>query len=100
MEIDEVHSGRIKLTPLVGWPRDDVMAFVERHHVPVNRLHDQGYPSVGCAPCTRAIQPGEDERAGRWWWENDDKKECGLHIAPDGKIVPRNLAEGDSQWAV
>ena len=58
VEIDEVHGGRIKLTPLVRWTREDVMAYVERNHVPVNRLHDQGYPSVGCVPCTRSIQPG------------------------------------------
>lgn len=85
VEIDEAHGGRIKLNPLAGWSREDVMAYVERNHVPVNRLHDQGYPSVGCVPCTRSIQPGEDERAGRWWWENADQRECGIHVAYEEK---------------
>ena len=85
VEIDEVHGGRIKLNPLVRWTREDVMAYVERNHVPVNRLHDQGYPSVGCVPCTRSIQPGEDERAGRWWWENADQRECGIHVGYEEK---------------
>ena len=85
VEIDEVHGGRIKLNPLVRWTREDVMAYVERNHVPVNRLHDQGYPSVGCVPCTRSIQPGEDERAGRWWWENADERECGIHVGYEEK---------------
>lgn len=85
VEIDEVHGGRIKLNPLVRWTREDVMAYVERHHVPVNRLHDQGYPSVGCVPCTRSIQPGEDERAGRWWWESADQRECGIHVGYEEK---------------
>jgi phosphoadenosine phosphosulfate reductase len=85
VEIDEVHGGRIKLNPLVRWTREDVMAYVDRNHVPVNRLHDQGYPSVGCVPCTRSVQPGEDERAGRWWWENADQRECGIHIGYEEK---------------
>jgi thioredoxin-dependent adenylylsulfate APS reductase len=85
VEIDEVHGGRIKLNPLVRWTREDVMAYVERNHVPVNRLHDQGYPSVGCVPCTRSIQPGEDERAGRWWWETADQRECGIHVGYEEK---------------
>ena len=91
----------LKASPVADWSRDDIVAATEAGGVPVNALHAQGFPSIGCAPCTRAIQPGEDERAGRWWWEQDDKKECGLHLAPDGKIVPRGAAnEGDSQWAV
>jgi thioredoxin-dependent adenylylsulfate APS reductase len=85
VEVDTVHGGRIKLNPLVRWTREDVMAYVERNHVPVNRLHDQGYPSVGCVPCTRSIQPGEDERAGRWWWENADERECGIHVGYEEK---------------
>ena len=79
VELDHVHGGRIKLNPLASWTRDDVHAYVREHHVPVNALHAQGYPSVGCAPCSRAIQPGEDERAGRWWWENAESRECGIH---------------------
>lgn len=79
VEIDDVHGGRIKLNPLVTWTRDDVRKYVREHHVPVNALHAEGYPSVGCAPCSRAIEEGEDERAGRWWWENADSRECGIH---------------------
>lgn len=80
VEIDDVHGGRIKLNPLATWTREDVTKYVHEHNVPVNALHREGYPSVGCAPCTRAIEPGEDERAGRWWWENDDSRECGMHV--------------------
>lgn len=85
VEVDAVHGGRIKLNPLVTWTREQVLEYAERFHVPVNRLHDQGYPSVGCVPCTRSIQPGEDERAGRWWWENEDQRECGIHVAYEEK---------------
>jgi phosphoadenosine phosphosulfate reductase len=79
VEIDELHGGRLKLNPLVGWTKTDVWSYVEQHHVPVNALHAKGFPSVGCLPCTRAVQPGEDERAGRWWWENTETRECGIH---------------------
>jgi thioredoxin-dependent adenylylsulfate APS reductase len=79
VEIDEVHGGRIKLNPLVTWSRADVEHYVRKHRIPQNELNSQGYPSVGCAPCTRAIRPGEDERAGRWWWENAETRECGIH---------------------
>jgi phosphoadenosine phosphosulfate reductase len=85
VEVDEVHGGRIKLNPLVRWSRADVIDYVERHHVPINALHAQGYPTVGCAPCTRSIQPGEDERAGRWWWEAADTRECGIHVGYEEK---------------
>jgi phosphoadenosine phosphosulfate reductase len=81
VEIDEVHDGRIKLNPLAGWTKDDVWAYVRKHAVPVNALHAQGYPSVGCAPCSRAIREGEDERAGRWWWERPENRECGIHTS-------------------
>ena len=69
-----------KLAPLFDWTREAVAAECERLGVPVNTLYAQGYPSIGCEPCTRAVQPGEEERAGRWWWERDDTKECGLHM--------------------
>ncbi len=72
----------IKLSPLHDWSREEVVAFVEANEVPVNALHADGFLSIGCQPCTRAVQPGEDERAGRWWWENPDSKECGLHPSP------------------
>jgi len=77
----------IKASPLFDWTRAEVVAFTETEKVPVNPLHAQGFLSIGCAPCTRAIQPGEDERAGRWWWENDEAKECGLHVDASGKLV-------------
>jgi phosphoadenosine phosphosulfate reductase len=76
----------VKVNPLVDWSHEDVWGYIREHNVPYNALHDRGYPSIGCAPCTRAIQPGEHERAGRWWWENPDSKECGLHVSPESKV--------------
>jgi phosphoadenosine phosphosulfate reductase len=73
--------GLIKLAPLFDWSRDEVAAECARLEVPVNALHAEGYPSIGCEPCTRAVQAGEEERAGRWWWEVGEAKECGLHMA-------------------
>lgn len=70
----------LKINPLADWSLDDINAYVEAQAVPINPLHARGYPSIGCEPCTRAIKPGEPERAGRWWWENDEKRECGLHV--------------------
>jgi len=83
VEIDRAHGGIVKVNPLVDWTSDEVWHYVRTHGVPVNRLHAEGYPSVGCAPCTRAIQPGEDPRAGRWWWENPETKECGIHVGEE-----------------
>jgi phosphoadenosine phosphosulfate reductase len=80
VEVDDVHGGILKLNPLIDWSTDDVWAYIRAHQVPCNALHDRGYPSIGCAPCTRAVQPGQDIRAGRWWWENPETKECGLHV--------------------
>lgn len=74
--------GVIKINPLYDWTRARVVEFTRQHGVPVNALHEQGFLSIGCAPCTRAIEPGEPERAGRWWWETEGKTECGLHAAP------------------
>lgn len=71
----------IKINPLADWDIDAIKAHVAAENLPVNPLHARGYPSIGCEPCTRAIKPGEPERAGRWWWENDEKRECGLHVA-------------------
>jgi phosphoadenosine phosphosulfate reductase len=70
-----------KFNPLIEWSEKEIWAYIDLHHVPYNQLHDRFYPSIGCAPCTRAITPGEDVRAGRWWWENPETKECGLHKA-------------------
>ena len=80
VELDADHGNIVKINPLVDWSRGDVWNYIHAHSVPFNRLHRQGYPSIGCAPCTRAVQPGEDSRAGRWWWENPETKECGLHV--------------------
>lgn len=80
LEIDEARDGLVKVNPIADWTHKDVMAYIEEHNVPTNRLHAQGYPSVGCAPCSRAIGPGDDARAGRWWWESPDTKECGIHV--------------------
>lgn len=73
----------LKVNPLADWSEQDVWDYVAARDVPVNALHAQGYPSIGCAPCTRAVAPGEDVRAGRWWWEQADAKECGLHVHAD-----------------
>lgn len=72
-------NGLVKVNPLINWSERDVWEYINQHSVPVNPLHKKGFPSIGCQPCTRAIEPGEDIRAGRWWWENPDTKECGLH---------------------
>jgi phosphoadenosine phosphosulfate reductase len=79
IETDVAHSGIIKINPLADWTLEQVRLYVREHNLPYNRLYDQGYASIGCAPCTRAIAPGEEQRAGRWWWENPEHKECGLH---------------------
>jgi phosphoadenosine phosphosulfate reductase len=78
IEWDESH-GLVKINPLADWTETQVWDYIRQHEVPYNALHDQGYPSIGCAPCTRAVAPGEDVRAGRWWWETPEHKECGLH---------------------
>lgn len=69
----------IKVNPLINWSEDDVWNYIKQNNVPYNKLHDQGYPSIGCAPCTRPVEKGQDIRSGRWWWENPEHKECGLH---------------------
>ncbi len=79
VEVDEAHRGMVKINPLANWDRDQVLAYAEEHGVPLHPLHREGYPSIGCEPCTRAVKPGEHERAGRWWWEDPTHKECGLH---------------------
>lgn len=78
--------GLYKVNPLANWTEQEVWDYIIEHQIPYNALHDRGYPSIGCAPCTRAVKPGEDIRAGRWWWENPEHKECGLHLK-DGKLV-------------
>jgi phosphoadenosine phosphosulfate reductase len=78
VEWDEA-NGIIKINPLLQWSESDVWDYIRRNNIPYNALHDRGFPSIGCQPCTRAVAPGEDIRAGRWWWENPEHKECGLH---------------------
>ena len=85
-EFDAVH-GIEKFNPLAAWGEAEVWHYLGEHSVPYNRLYDQGYRSIGCAPCTRPAQPGEELRAGRWWWEQPETKECGLHVAADGRLV-------------
>jgi len=79
VERDWLNNGILKINPLLNWSEEQVAAYTEERRLPKNRLYSQGYRSIGCAPCTRAVQPGEDARAGRWWWENPENKECGLH---------------------
>lgn len=79
LETDAGHGGILKINPLIYWTEEEVWEYAKRERIPVNRLHRTGYPSIGCAPCTRAVRPGESSRAGRWWWEDPDHKECGLH---------------------
>ena len=85
LQIQEFDAGNglEKFNPIADWTFDDVKQYIAQYNVPYNPLHDKGYPSIGCEPCTRAIKPDEDIRAGRWWWESKDSKECGLHITVD-----------------
>jgi phosphoadenosine phosphosulfate reductase len=83
---DAAH-GLLKINPLLDWTREALLGWLAERDVPVNELHARGFPSIGCAPCTRAVAPGEDERAGRWWWERGSPRECGLHLSPEGRLV-------------
>jgi len=80
LEIDEKYNGIVKINPLIDWTWDQVWDYIKKNNVPCHKLLDKGYPSIGCEPCTRAIKPDEDHRAGRWWWESNEHKECGLHM--------------------
>lgn len=84
IEIDPQHNGIIKVNPIIEWTWEQTWDYIKSNNIPYNKLHDKGYPSIGCEPCTRAIKSGEPLRAGRWWWETDPQKECGLH-AEHGK---------------
>lgn len=83
----DADNGLQKINPLLDWTNAEVWAYLKSYNVPYNALHDHFYPSIGCAPCTRAVTPGEDIRAGRWWWENPENKECGLHVSQALKRV-------------
>ena len=85
LQIDHTHGGIVKLNPIAEWTREQVAEYVRAHNVPINRLHAKGYPSVGCEPCSRAVRPGEDLRAGRWWWESSESRECGIHFGGEGQ---------------
>lgn len=78
IEWDSMHN-LVKINPLINWTEGDVKDFIKQNNIPYNKLHDCGFPSIGCKPCTRAVKEGEDIRSGRWWWENPEQKECGLH---------------------
>lgn len=88
LEVDDAHGGLLKINPLAEWTEAQVWQYAREHALPVNALHARGYPSIGCAPCTRAVAPGEDLRAGRWWWEAPEHKECGLHARPGRHPLP------------
>jgi phosphoadenosine phosphosulfate reductase len=79
VELDAEHGGLAKVNPLIAWTAEQTRAYANDKRVPIHPLHDRGYPSIGCAPCTRAVAPGDSPRAGRWWWEDPENKECGLH---------------------
>ena len=78
-------DGRLKLSPLAAWTRDEVWRYIHENDVPVHPLYAEGYQTIGCGPCTRAVAAGENERSGRWWWEDSEVKECGLHFSPNGR---------------
>ena len=88
LKVEET-GGRWKLSPLADWSKDQVEEYLRAHNVPRHPLYAKGYTSIGCAPCTRATREGEDERAGRWWWEQEAAKECGIHFSPDGRVERR-----------
>jgi phosphoadenosine phosphosulfate reductase len=79
IERDDLNGGILKINPLINWSEEQLLSYTEEQRLPKNRLYSQGYRSIGCAPCTRAVREGEDSRSGRWWWENPENKECGLH---------------------
>jgi adenylyl-sulfate kinase len=95
----ERQGERIKLNPLADWTSQQVEDYIRQNHVPVHPLYERGYTSIGCAPCTRAVEAGESERAGRWWWEEDAKKECGIHFGADGTVRREAVAEAQEEEA-
>ena len=92
---DPSRPGVWKIAPLADWTSDRVWAYIRENDLPYNALHDRGFASIGCAPCTRAVEPGEDERAGRWWWERPEERECGIHFDPrSGRMVRNAIGAG------
>ena len=90
----DAQNGLQKLSPLLDWTEEQIWSYIRARQLPFNSLHEKGYPSIGCAPCSRAIMPGEDQRAGRWWWEQPEQRECGLH--PTSRTAARVVASGAS----
>lgn len=84
--VDEEHGGIVKLSPLADWTREQVFEYATQHDVPLHPLYKKDYPSIGCQPCTRPVRPGENARSGRWWWEDDVEKECGMHFSTTGRL--------------
>jgi phosphoadenosine phosphosulfate reductase len=95
IEVDHLHNNIVKVNPLADWTSEAVWTYIHKNNIPYNKLHDRGYPSIGCEPCTRAVLPNEDPRSGRWWWENTEHKECGLHwdSAMRDKKIGKNKIE-------
>jgi phosphoadenosine phosphosulfate reductase len=93
IELDSTHNNIVKINPLAGWQEQDIWDYISANHLPYNALHDRGYRSIGCACCTRPTNPGEDIRAGRWWWERGAKKECGLHTRSLAEIADRDAVQ-------
>ncbi len=97
VELDQAHGGIVKLNPLADWTRERALEHARANHLPMHPLYEQGYTSIGCAPCTRAPLQGEGERAGRWWWEADEDRECGLHQLSPSMRLDAALAELDAE---
>ena len=97
-KVERGADGRVKICPLADWSAPRVEEYLARHEVPMHPLYARVYTSIGCAPCTRAVEPGESERAGRWWWEQDAKKECGIHFAADGSVERGIVAEAETKY--
>ncbi len=100
VEVDHAHGGIVKLNPLADWTREQALEHVRTRRLPLHPLYEQGFTSIGCAPCTRAPRPGESERAGRWWWEADEDRECGLHQQSPSMRLDAALAELRAEAAV
>jgi phosphoadenosine phosphosulfate reductase len=97
---DLEHGMIWKVSPLADWTEDEVWARIRQRDLPYNALHDAGYPSIGCAPCSRAVPAGADPRSGRWWWEQPDDRECGIHVAPPGAVAPAGAVAAVAPAAV
>jgi phosphoadenosine phosphosulfate reductase len=97
VELDQAHGGVVKLNPLADWTREQALEHARANHLPMHPLYEQGFSSIGCAPCTRAPRQGEGERAGRWWWEADEDRECGLHQLSPSMRLDAALAELDAE---